>query len=65
MKKEWINIKDDLPDEDVIVICFPGYDKVKVINKIFYTWSDYSERWINWNQFVSHWMEKPDPPESV
>jgi hypothetical protein len=65
MKQDWINIKDGLPDETDVVLCFTNYG-----NKIL----AYIENglWQDSNQFysteypesITHWMPLPSDPEN-
>ena len=64
--QEWISVKNRLPENDQVVLCFMkdkafGTFRVFQWNYIDWQWNDGNE-WFD-EKDVTHWMPLPQPPE--
>ena len=57
---KWISVKDRLPDVEMEVLVFDGYDIGTGYLKENYEWFLFSE---NLYIKITHWMPLPEPPK--
>ena len=72
---KWISLKDRFPEAGVWVIAathtyipFGSSRKVRLATEIYYDGeNEHGHHWLkdgDWENEVTHWMSKPEPPEA-